>query len=377
LQANSKPKAFTVCFTATVMKERHRSLIIGQGLAGSILALTFFELGHDFVIIDKGDDKGSSWVAAGIANPITGRRLSISWLAENLFPFLNQSYPRWEHLLGATFFYPIPVFRPAMSVAEQNDFEGLCAREGYREFLKPGKIEGNFPQLRLSDGVFTLQSGWLDVPPFLKAVRAFFTNKGQYHVQNINYDQFDISTHGLIHGGEHFDRVIFSEGVSMLQNPWFNYLPLKPAKGEILELLTEQSYPNYILNRGCFLLPLNSGRLKIGATYSWADLDNKPSKSAETELLMKAEVFGLTSYQVFEHKAGIRPATKDRRPFIGAHPSGNALYIFNGFGSKGVSLIPYFAKELAEHLLSGKELMKEINISRFLSFYQDHEISKS
>jgi len=68
---------------------------------------------------------------------------------------------------------------------------------------------------------------------------------------------------------------------------------------------------------------------------------------------------------VVMHKAGIRPTVKDRRPFLGAHPDHNNLYVFNGLGTKGVSLAPYFAKHLVDHMVDGVELMKEVSIGRF------------
>ena len=41
------------------------------------------------------------------------------------------------------------------------------------------------------------------------------------------------------------------------------------------------------------------------------------------------------NFITIDHFAGIRPATKDRRPFIGTHPEFKNIGIFNGLGSKG------------------------------------------
>jgi glycine/D-amino acid oxidase-like deaminating enzyme len=69
--------------------------------------------------------------------------------------------------------------------------------------------------------------------------------------------------------------------------------------------------------------------------------------------------------------AGIRPATKDRRPFIGIHPQYKTLAIFNGLGTKGVSIAPYYSGQFADCLISQKELDQDVNINRYISLYNN------
>jgi glycine/D-amino acid oxidase-like deaminating enzyme len=66
-----------------------------------------------------------------------------------------------------------------------------------------------------------------------------------------------------------------------------------------------------------------------------------------------------------DHFASVRPATLERRPFVGLHPHFLQLGILNGLGTKGCSLAPYFAKELAQKL-SGKGSVNPLaDIQRF------------
>src|SRR3954469_22667127 len=73
-------------------------LIVGQGLAGTLLAWEFERAGIAFAIADRGHENAASFVAAGIINPITGRRLVKSWRIETLLPAARATY----HELGAT-----------------------------------------------------------------------------------------------------------------------------------------------------------------------------------------------------------------------------------------------------------------------------------
>jgi glycine/D-amino acid oxidase-like deaminating enzyme len=53
-------------------------LIIGQGLAGSILAYELIARGQRIMVIDNDHLGSASKVAAGIINPITGHRLNLT-----------------------------------------------------------------------------------------------------------------------------------------------------------------------------------------------------------------------------------------------------------------------------------------------------------
>ena len=61
-------------------------LIVGQGLAGTLLA---FEMEHnniDFWIVSDTQKSKSSLVAAGMINPLVFKRLAKSWLVDDLLP---------------------------------------------------------------------------------------------------------------------------------------------------------------------------------------------------------------------------------------------------------------------------------------------------
>jgi glycine oxidase len=80
-------------------------LIIGQGLAGTVLAYQLQKLGRKVAIIDEGVDNTSSRVAAGLANPFTGPKMVKSWKAELLFPYLEQFYKELEAKNRSKIFY--------------------------------------------------------------------------------------------------------------------------------------------------------------------------------------------------------------------------------------------------------------------------------
>ena len=104
----------------------------------------------------------------------------------------------------------------------------------------------------------------------------------------------------------------------------------------------------------------------MGSTWDRENLNCIPTPSARAELLSAAENIlpKAGEFAVIEHSCGIRPCTATTRPHIGVHPKDNRLLSFNGFGSKGFALCPYFAGHFADFLECGTPLDSEGNLAR-------------
>ena len=97
-------------------------LIIGQGLAGSVLAYYLLDKNRSVLVIDDPDLPKSSTVAAGIYNPFTGRKLVKTWMADTLFACIEAFYDKMQGQLGVEFLHKMPMYRPFLSQQEQNDW---------------------------------------------------------------------------------------------------------------------------------------------------------------------------------------------------------------------------------------------------------------
>ncbi|HEX6222999.1 MAG TPA: FAD-dependent oxidoreductase, partial [Chryseolinea sp.] len=67
-------------------------IIVGQGLAGSALALQLLKRGKKILVIDRVVPNTASRVAVGLFNPITGRHMIKTWMADKIFPYLHHFY---------------------------------------------------------------------------------------------------------------------------------------------------------------------------------------------------------------------------------------------------------------------------------------------
>ena len=114
------------------------------------------------------------------------------------------------------------------------------------------------------------------------------------------------------------------------------------------------------------LVPLATpGLWWVGANYAW-DFDNEePTEDFrnKTEALLNSWL--KIPFTITDHLCGIRPATLERRPFVGIHPQHPGIAILNGLGTKGCSLAPYFAKQLVNNFIRNKPISPEADINRF------------
>ena len=71
-------------------------IVVGHGLAGAILAETLRSRGNKVLVIDEPKANSASRVAAGLLNPVAGKRFAKSWLADTLVPAADAFYDALE-----------------------------------------------------------------------------------------------------------------------------------------------------------------------------------------------------------------------------------------------------------------------------------------
>ncbi|SFA98596.1 NAD(P)/FAD-dependent oxidoreductase [Algoriphagus aquimarinus] len=342
-------------------------LLIGQGLAGTALAYRLKQAGKKIRIIDQPEANNSSRIAAGLFNPVTGRKMVKTWKADSLFPEIKPFYQELEQATGSKFLTEKAIYRPFLSIEELNEWMGHSADPGFETYLD--KIYQESQSEFLKDpygGVMLRNSGWLNINNLLDAMTSYF--KEELILEKFDESLFSRADDFWIYRGLKAKAVIYCNGLGAMNSRFFNFLPFAPVKGEILEV--QQAFtPDYVVNRGVFRVHLGNGIHRVGSTYTKHDLDVGATDAAKTEILEKlTDLVRLPVEGIISHKTGIRPATRDRKPFLGKHPTEVGVYIFNGFGAKGVSLIPYFSKQMVEHLLNSKAIDSEVDIARYFNY---------
>lgn len=348
-------------------------LIVGQGIAGTSLAWELLRRGQKFLVIDDPALPSSSLVAAGIFNPLTGRKLVKTWLADTIFPHALAFYRQVEAELGITCLHTTDLFRPYRNEEEKTSYLKWAASDEYAPFVASGQPDfSNDTFIRAPyNGLSVSRSGWVDLPRFLENSRNYFEKLGCFEPAHFRSQDLDIGEKAVEWLGRSFEKVILCMGVGAENDPLFNWLPFNPVKGQILNCRIERYPHSRIINQGIFILPAGNEKVRVGATYSWHDLDWEPTEDGRDYLTGKLENLLKVPFEIESQVAGIRPSSRDRRPFTGRHPEHDRLFIFNGLGTKGVTLAPYFAAQLVKLLLDGQEIMADANIGRYFSLYSN------
>lgn len=320
--------------------------IVGQGLAGTCLAWVLWERGEAFTLVDR-EDGGSSRVAAGLINPVTGKNFEPSKGIATFLPEAVGFYQKIEARLGIRFWHPMPVLRLAST---PNEWRKILTK---RELPAVAPWVGNPVPPSESDGwegaIELIGGGRLDTRTFLDRSREFFHSRGLYQTMRIE-------------PGPASPRTLWCEGARGLMTE--RYGPHRCAKGEILTLTASAWDEGRIrIGAGGWLIPIGQGTFKAGATYEWDQLDETPTAAGLDRVSQIASRLGGPDFTVIAHEAGVRPILRRSEPLIGPIPQGG--WLFNGLGSKGSLYAPGIASRLADWLIDGIEPEAELDFRKF------------
>ena len=344
-------------------------LIVGCGIAGAILAHRLRKSGKSVYIIDDDNPNASSKVAAGFVNPITGRRIVKSWMADTVLPHAFHFYRELEGEFGGIFFHKVDALELVSSVHEQNEWTRRADEQEIRQYFSSDSVPEALykPVIREFKKLMRItQSGWLNMPALINAICRNIDDECCLEKRSFNEKELIRSNTNLEYEGKSFSKVIFTEGYSVNKSTLWNFIPMVPAKGEIMTIEVPELPQDFILLCGMFFVPIGNHRFRCGATYSWNFENAQPTEEGKQKLTEMIRENLKVPFKIIHHTAGVRPTMKDRRPVMGAHPDDNRLLIFNGLGTKGAMLSPYFTDLFCQWLNNKVALIPETDIRRFL-----------
>jgi glycine oxidase len=324
--------------------ERPDLWIVGQGVAGTLLAHFLREKGLRPLVIDEGGEHTASRVAAGIMNPVTGRHFALTWMAAELFPFARQTYGQLERILGERFYDPYPVYRALPDVQSENDWLARSGDPELAPFIGPAPpLQTLRATFRRAEAYVSLQGGGkCDLGKLTAAYRGHLRQWGLLREKAFDYAEIDPAAPPC--------PIVFCEGAKGTANPWFGTeIPFRLAKGEVLIVhLPDYPLKDAIVKNELFVVPLGNDRYWVGSNYEQRFAHDRPTEERRSAMeAILRETLGVP-FTVEDHRSALRPTTATRRPYWGRHARYPDLYVLNGLGTKGATLGPYFAHELAQ-----------------------------
>jgi glycine/D-amino acid oxidase-like deaminating enzyme len=342
------------------------TLIIGQGISGTFLSWFLEKENKDFLVIDNDYPLASSRIAAGVINPVTGRRLVTVWMVDEVLPHAWDIYSKIGQELDIT-----AIFQKNIIDFFPNPF----MRENFLQKIQTGdQYVHAYPEQNHFNTFFNYDLGCGEIRPVytanLEALLPAWRKKLKAKDRLLE-ETFDIGHLRVDRDSVHYHdisarRIIFCDGVSSFDNPYFKQLPFAPNKGEALVVEIPGLPPHHVYKKSMTIVPMIEKDLFwVGASYIWDFENTDPTPEFRNNTMAVLKEWLKIPFHLIEHRSGLRPATLERRPFVGFHPLHPSIGILNGMGTKGYSLAPFFARQLANNILNGEAIIPEADVSRF------------
>ena len=349
----------------------HDCIIIGAGIAGMVMSRVLHEAGFDIAIINNPKTASASQVAAGLMNPITGKRFEVSWRYEEFLSIAREFYAECEKTDDAHYYRPFPMLRIFADEKEYETFQKKYAPDqlghyvGEQFFAHASEIH---PSIRNRFGGFrTLNAGVFQYKQFLDAHANKYSKymyKGIVDDENLSL-QNDLWTLQLDSHRITAKHVIFCDGWKGSLNPWFADIDFKfdIVKGEICTIRAKELSEADIISRGFAIIPVGNHLFRCAATFQWNEFHTIPTAFGAERLHNRVQSLINCDYEILEQSAGLRPTMFDHKPFLGEHPKHQGLLILGGLGTKGALYAPYMAKNLLNYLQNEVRLDHEMDLA--------------
>jgi len=323
-------------------------VIIGQGIAGTLLADRLLQLGQRVAIVDQGLHASATAIAAGLMEPLSGRKLAKAWEAETVFPYAIAYYEALEKRLGLSLIQHVPVSRyfsqeqAILWQTKQKHFEAFAWTDV--------PVSESAPY-----GGVCMAGAVVKTTRLLAAMRSRFRRRGLLYVRHVSDpEQLLVKNNPYGISGTH---VVCTAGVGIAAMDCWRHLRLQYSSGEVLCLRhrCRPALTSVLHDRKLWRVPYSASQIRIGATYRPHEAHLAVNiDGAKSLQKYAAEILGQAIPVSRQHiYTGGRCLGIDGRFIVGAHPTVPNLWALTGLGSKGVMFAPYLTEGLVGRLSPG------------------------
>ena len=154
-------------------------LVVGQGLSGTWLCHYLRKTGLSFCVVEDGRPQNASAIAAGVINPITGRRMVKTWLIDELLPFARNAYTQVGEEMKRKIFRETDIIDLPLTVQMKQAYEQRLAEtpEYVSRILEPQTWQ---TWMNYDQGAYRIEPALLiDVTAFIQGYRKLLISSGQ------------------------------------------------------------------------------------------------------------------------------------------------------------------------------------------------------
>lgn len=343
-------------------------IIVGQGICGTWLSYYLLKENKTVLVIDDAKPGTASKVASGIINPVTGRRVVATWMIDELLPFVFEAYNAFAKEIN-------------QNIIEQKNLIAFPAaadlRDAYKKrmqeqnsFIKNISAEKQETQKQFFNFIFEcfeINPVYLiNLHPLLAKWRAYLQSSSLLLEESFDESHLIIHENSVQYKNIIAQKIIYCNGIDAYNSDYWKNMPATFIKGEGLIAEIKDLPADNIYKIGSLTIATwYDGLWWLGSSYENDYSNPFPSDGFIRQKENELKMFLKTEVKIINHISGIRPASVERRPFVGFHPANKNIGLLNGMGTKGCSLAPWFAKQLADNLIHNKPIDPAADVNRF------------
>jgi glycine oxidase len=328
------------------------ALIIGGGIIGISVALELRRTLPQVAVIERSQPgREASFAAAGMLNAID---VTEPPQLASLAKFSAELYPAYIDDIHSSTELHID-FQRGMALAIGGEARGERLLDEEVRQLEPALSVSGRPVYRITED-------WVDPRTLMPAAIECAKHRGIHFVTGSEVTE--IPTESGRVSGVRTDRATYEAGVVVnCAGAWAGGIAgartkSRPVKGQMVSLLPAgEPLRNVIRAKepDVYMLPRKGGLVAVGATVEEAGFDKTASPETAKALQAAASqiVPALAHARIHETWAGLRPASPDDLPVIGAASLKN-YFIAGGHYRNGILLAPATARVIAQ-LVTGEE----------------------
>jgi glycine oxidase len=342
----------------------HDVLVVGGGVIGLSVGWRAAQRGLDVLVIERdargGPPSGASYVAAGMLAPVSEADpserdvLELGLRSAALWPAFATEL---QDASGIDIGYR--TCGTLLVAHDRDSAEALERERALREGMglaaprllgsEARALEGALaPGVRLALDLADDHS--VDPRAVVRALHGALGERVRFgaHVAELRSGEVVLNDGEIVRG----ERIVVAAGA------WSGELAgvaVRPVKGQLLRL-RDPAGPGLVERvlrfEGGYLVPRSDGRYVLGATSEERGFDVAVTAGGAYELLRDAALVvpGVLELEIEELIAGLRPATPDNAPLVGAHPEVGGALLATGHHRGGVLLAPVTAALVVDAL---------------------------
>ena len=325
-------------------------LIIGQGMAGTLLSYELMQKAMSVIVIDKKNENNTSLVASAVINPLVGKNWTVAKDAEHIIPIALESYKSigelleadWVQLKSILVFYKdnLSAANFKQQKANKNPYlevSCVCQEAHWNAPLGVGEVSP----------VYTV-----DAQNLLNKWRTYLQDRNAFVEDVFQFEDLKIVNGKIQYKGIVADKVVFCEGAIGRHNPYFPSLQFTRNRGDALLLSVPQLSSEHIYHKDFRLVPHRDNLFWCGSNYIWEYDSLEPNIEWRAHIGKELSTWLKLPFEIVNHWVAERPTTAGQQSYLLQNQEHKNVYFFNGLGTRGFSAGPALAKEMMSLMLN-------------------------